>query len=129
CAQFRGSREARAVPFSALEPDRGEPNPAKGRFLDADHPRWPGHWVKYPEPWIDQRWILKEKLHLVEKAMHGLPAHYREVMRLREVEGGRSAEVCEGVEISEAKRRALFHRAGARVGQAMEPYLCREGTP
>src|SRR5262249_19045422 len=54
CAQFRGSREARTVPFSALETDRGESSLAKGRFFDGAHPRSPGHWVKYPEPWSDE---------------------------------------------------------------------------
>ena len=129
CAQFRGSREARAVPFSALETDRGESSLATGRFLDGDHPRWPGHWVKFPEPWSDQRLILKETLHLVEKAMDALPAHQREVMRLRDVEGWRSAEVCEALEISEANQRVLLHRARSKVRQAIEPYLCRGGTP
>ena len=129
CAQFRGSREARTVPFSALETDRGESSLAKGRFLDGAHPRSPGHWVKYPEPWSDERLILKETLHLVEKAMDALPAQQREVMRLRDVEGWRSAEVCGALEISEANQRVLLHRARSKVRQAIEPYLCRGGTP
>src|SRR5215472_939325 len=129
CAQFRGSREARTVPFSALETDRGESSLAKGRFFDGAHPRSPGHWVKYPEPWSDERLILKETLHLVEKAMDALPAQQREVMRLRDVEGWRSAEVCGALEISEANQRVLLHRARSKVRQAIEPYLCRGGTP
>jgi len=129
CARFRGSREARAVPFSALETDHGEPCRAKGRFLDAGHPRWPGHWVKYPEPWSEERLILKETLHLVEKAMDALPAHQREVMRLRDVEGWKSADVCEALEISEANQRVLLHRARSKVRQAIEPHLCRGENP
>ena len=117
------------MPFSALETDRGESSLAKGRFLDGAHPRSPGHWVKYPEPWSDERLILKETLHLVEKAMDALPAQQREVMRLRDVEGWRSAEVCGALEISEANQRVLLHRARSKVRQAIEPYLCRGGTP
>jgi RNA polymerase sigma-70 factor, ECF subfamily len=129
CAQLRGSREARAVPFSALETDRREPCLTEGRFLGADHPQSPGCWAGYPEPWSDERLILKETLDLVEKAMDGLPIHQREVMWLRDVEGWRSTEVCEALEISEANQRVLLHRARSKVRQAIEPYLSRGGNP
>jgi len=44
-------------------------------------------------------------------------------MRLRDVEGWTSAEVCEALEISEANQRVLLHRARAKVRQALEPYV------
>ena len=123
CAQFRGSREARAIPFSALESDSSEAAVGKERFLDADHPRWPGHWASYPAPWSEDRLLSEETLAMVAKAMDGLPHAQREVMRLRDVEGWTSAEVCEALEISEANQRVLLHRARAKVRQALEPYV------
>jgi len=123
CAQFRGSREARAIPFSALEGDSSEAAVGKERFLDADHPRWPGHWASYPAPWSEDRLLSEETLAMVAKAMDGLPHAQREVMRLRDVEGWTSAEVCEALEISEANQRVLLHRARAKVRQALEPYV------
>jgi len=128
CAQFRGAREARAVPFSSLETESHEPAVAGERFQDAEHPRWPGHWVKYPEPWSDERLISEETLHFVAKAMDALPPNQREVMRLRDVEGWSSAEVCEALNISEANQRVLLHRARSKVRQAIEPYVSGGGN-
>jgi len=123
CAQFRGAREARAVPFSALEEESQEPAVGKERFLEADHSRWPGHWVSYPQPWSEERLLSEETLAMVAKAMDGLPRAQREVMRLRDVEGWTSAEVCEALEISEVNQRVLLHRARSKVRQAIEPYV------
>jgi len=129
CAQLRGSREARAVPFSALEGESQEAAVERERFLDADHPQWPGHWASHPKPWSDERLISEETLAMVAKAMEGLPRAQREVMRLRDVEGWTSAEVCEALEISEANQRVLLHRARSRVRQTIEPYMSGGGTP
>ncbi len=128
CARFRGAREARAVPFSSLEEDRQEPAVAEERFLDASHPRWPGHWVKAPEPWMDERLISDETLSMVAQAMDELPRAQREVMRLRDVEGWTSAEVCEAMEISESNQRVLLHRARSKVRQALEPFVSGGGN-
>src|SRR3990172_4801235 len=57
CARRRGGLERRSVPFSALEdePEEGEPAVSPDRFLDGEHPRWPGHWSRPPEPWAEER--------------------------------------------------------------------------
>jgi RNA polymerase sigma-70 factor (ECF subfamily) len=123
CAKFGGSREARAVPFSALETESSKSSVFEERFLNADHPRWPGHWVRYPEPWSDERLISEDTLQLVGKAMDGLPNTQREVMRLRDLEGWSSSEVCEALDISEGNQRVLLHRARSTVRHAIEPYL------
>jgi RNA polymerase sigma-70 factor, ECF subfamily len=128
CARFRGAREARAVPLSSLDEDRQEPAVAEEWFLDASHPRWAGHWMKNPEPWMDERLISDETLSMVAQAMDQLPSAQREVMRLRDVEGWTSAEVCEVMEISEANQRVLLHRARSKVRQALEPYLSGGGN-
>jgi RNA polymerase sigma-70 factor (ECF subfamily) len=122
-ARFRGAREARTVPFSSLDEDRQEPAVSEERFLDAGHPRWPGHWLKSPERWMDELLISDETLTMVARAMDELPRAQREVMRLRDVEGWTSAEVCEALEISEANQRVLLHRARSKVRQALEPYV------
>jgi len=128
CARLRGAREARTVPFSSLDEDPQEPAVAEERFLDAGHPRWPGHWLKSPEPWMDERLISEETLSMVARAMDELPRAQREVMRLRDVEGWTSAEVCEALEISEANQRVLLHRARSKVRQALEPYVSAGGS-
>jgi RNA polymerase sigma-70 factor (ECF subfamily) len=128
-ALLRGSREARAVPFSALEGGSHEKAVVKERFLDADHPRSPGYWVSYPQPWSDERLIAEETLALVAKAMDELPGAQREVMRLRDVEGWTSAEVREAMGISVANQRVLLHRARSKVRQAIEPYMSDGGAP
>jgi len=128
CARFRGAREARSVPFSSLDEDCQEPAVAEERFLDEGHPRWPGHWLKSPEPWMDERLISEETLSMVARAMDELPRAQREVMRLRDGEGWTSAEVCEALEISEANQRVLLHRARSKVRRAIEPYVSAGGS-
>jgi RNA polymerase sigma-70 factor, ECF subfamily len=46
-AKTRGQRDGRTLPFSALEDPGRVPEAALGadRFLDPEHPRWPGHWA------------------------------------------------------------------------------------
>ena len=52
-AKTRAEREGRTVPFSALDRAGDEDQPAvdPSRFLDASHPRWPGHWAAPPQRW------------------------------------------------------------------------------
>src|SRR5919204_4581922 len=56
-AKTRGQREGRTVPFSALQRPDAVPEPAvePERFLDAEHPRWPGHWASKPTAWPEER--------------------------------------------------------------------------
>src|ERR671933_103082 len=46
-AKTRAQREGRTLPFSALERPGvvNEPAVDADRFLDSEHPRWPGHWA------------------------------------------------------------------------------------
>src|SRR5437762_6932612 len=63
CARSRGVREARSTPFSDLGPqDDDEPAVDPGRFLPADHPRWPGHWSAPPTAWAEEQVLNKESL-------------------------------------------------------------------
>jgi len=54
-AKTRAVRDGRTLPFSALQDPASVPEAAveADRFLDSEHPRWPGHWVVKPvAAWI-----------------------------------------------------------------------------
>lgn len=123
-AKTRGVRDQRTIPFSALEPDDGEPGP--DRFLPDDHDRWPGHWAVLPEPWPEHRLIGAETSARLQQAIDALPAGQRAVITLRDVEGLGSAEVCNVLELTETNQRVLLHRARTRVRAALEDYLAEE---
>ena len=127
-AKTRGKREARSVPFSALDGDDAEssgPTVAPDRFLPADHPRWPNHWDVGPCRWDfpEDRLLSREALDVVSRAIEALSPKQREVITLRDVEGWPSEEVCNVLEISETNQRVLLHRARAKVRQALERYF------
>ena len=49
-AKTRAQRDGRTLPFSALQDPGRVPEAAvdADRFLDPEHPRWPGHWAAPP---------------------------------------------------------------------------------
>jgi RNA polymerase sigma-70 factor (ECF subfamily) len=131
-AKTRAEREGRTVPFSSLggdDPD--EPSVDPDRFLDAGHPTWAGHWDAYPRSWDDvpdKRLVSKETRERIERAIDELPPTQRLVIRLRDVEGFSSEEVCRLLEVSEANQRVLLHRARSRVRRAIEEYVDEAGA-
>jgi RNA polymerase sigma-70 factor (ECF subfamily) len=68
-----------------------------------------------------------ETLARLREAIDALPPSQREVIRLRDVLGWGSSEVCNALEISETNQRVLLHRARAKVRRALEAYLGEEG--
>ena len=120
CAKLRGGREARSVPFSALESEDegGERRPIE-TFRAPDDPRWPGHWAQGPERWADERLADAEALVRIRAEIEKLPPNQRQVITLRDIEDWDSAEVCEALEISEANQRVLLHRARTKVRQSL----------
>ena len=56
-AKTRAVRDGRTLPFSALQDPARVPEAAvdADRFLDSEHPRWPGHWVVKPVAWPEER--------------------------------------------------------------------------
>src|SRR6516165_7856964 len=120
CAKMRGAREARSVPFSALESEssEGECRPVES-FRPPDDPRWPGHWARAPERWADERLADAEALARIKAEIEKLPPSQRQVITLRDIEDWDSAEVCEALQISEANQRVLLHRARTKVRQAL----------
>ena len=124
-AKTRGQRDGRTLPFSALEDPGRVPEAAvdADRFLDPEHPRWPGHWTVRPEPWPEDALVAAETQALVAEAIEALPPAQRAVISLRDVEGWSSEEVRNALELSETNQRVLLHRARSKVRRALESYL------
>ena len=126
-AKTRAQREAHSIPFASLGGGgEDEPSVDPDRFLPADNAHWAGHWASYPRRWDDvpeARLLGGETQEVIRQAIDKLPYNQGEVIRLRDVEGFTSAEVCELLSISEANQRVLLHRARTKVRAALEGYL------
>jgi RNA polymerase sigma-70 factor (ECF subfamily) len=57
------------------------------------------------------------------RAIAALPPAQQTVIRMRDVEGYSSDEVCEALEVSAANQRVLLHRARSRVRAELEAHL------
>jgi RNA polymerase sigma-70 factor (ECF subfamily) len=115
----RGARDARSLPFSALEDD-DQPTVEPAAFA-AD-----GRWTSAPPRLEDDpaTGLLSAELraHLLE-AVDTLSRDQRAVITLRDLIGFTAAEVCELLELTEGNQRVLLHRARARVRQALVPLV------
>jgi RNA polymerase sigma-70 factor, ECF subfamily len=124
-AKTRGVREARSVPFASLATEQSEPAVEPERFRGADD-GFPGHWRAYPGNWGAAPDIAledRETLHVAMRAIAALPPAQQTVIRMRDVEGYSSDEVCEALEVSAANQRVLLHRARSRVRAELEAHL------
>jgi len=79
-----------------------------------------GHWAAPIEPW--QQVEESELRAIVDGAIDALPEQQKLVIRLRDVEGWSSEEVCNVLELSETNQRVLLHRARSKVRAAVEEY-------
>jgi RNA polymerase sigma-70 factor (ECF subfamily) len=124
-AKTRGQRDGRTLPFSALQDPGRVPEAAvdADRFLDPEHPRWPGHWAARPEPWPEDALLSAETQAVIAEAIEALPATQRAVISLRDLEGWSSEEVRNALELSETNQRVLLHRARSKVRRALETYF------
>jgi len=123
-AKTRGVREARSLPFTALEGD-GQPAVDPRRFRGPEDP-YTGGWKVFPANWHrlpDETLHQRETLALIVAAIAALPPAQRAVIRMRDVEGCSSEEVCAALEVSEGNQRVLLHRARSRVRAALEEHL------
>jgi RNA polymerase sigma-70 factor (ECF subfamily) len=124
-AKTRGAREARSVPFTALAPEGDEPAVDPERFRSAGE-SYPGHWRAFPGDWGRSAATAvqdRETLRVVMGAIADLPEAQQAVIRMRDVEGYSSAEVCDALDVSEGNQRVLLHRARSRVRAALEMHL------
>jgi len=132
-ARTHAVREARTVPFSALDfapdsdTDRG-PAFSPDRFQGPDA-QYPGRWVSFPASWPaepDGALLSGETRELIAATIASLPDAQRVVITLRDVEGWNPAEVCSVLDVSETYQRVLLHRARTKVRAALEDYLTSE---
>jgi RNA polymerase sigma-70 factor (ECF subfamily) len=117
-ARTRAKREARSVPFSALDTED----------LSVFEPGFgpDGRW-RSPPPRLDadpEAKLLSRELreHLIE-AVDDLAPAQRLVLTLRDIVGLRPEEVCELLEVSDGNQRVLLHRARAGVRAALVPLV------
>jgi RNA polymerase sigma-70 factor (ECF subfamily) len=129
-AKTRAVRDGRTLPFSALQDPAGVPEAAvdADRFLDPEHPRWPGHWAVRPEPWPEDALLAAETRERLAEAIEALPASQRAVISLRDIEGWSAEEVRNALDLSETNQRVLLHRARSKVRAALDSYLQEAGT-
>jgi RNA polymerase sigma-70 factor (ECF subfamily) len=130
-ARTRAARDARTIPFSRLvqlETETTESAVDPARFLSADDPCWPGHWLLPPsaEELPEQRLLAGELRERVRAAVAALPPAQREVVTLHDVEGWTAHEVCRLLGLSDANQRVLLHRGRSKVRAALESYLVGE---
>ena len=124
-AKTRGMSEARSVPFASLAPERDEPAVEPERFRGPQD-AFPGHWRAYPGDWGAAPEVVledRETLGVALRAIAALPLAQQTVIRMRDVEGYSSDEVCAALEVSVANQRVLLHRARSRVRAALEAHL------
>jgi RNA polymerase sigma-70 factor (ECF subfamily) len=124
-AKTRAKRDGRTLPFSALSEPGRVPEAAvdADRFLDPEHPRWPGHWALKPEAWPEDALVAAETREKLAEAIEALPAAQRAVISLRDIEGWSSEEVRNALDLSETNQRVLLHRARSKVRAVLESYL------
>jgi RNA polymerase sigma-70 factor (ECF subfamily) len=124
-AKTRAKRDGRTLPFSALQDPGRVPEAAvdADRFLDPEHPRWPGHWASKPAAWPEDAVLAAETRERLAEAIEALPATQRAVISLRDVEGWSSEDVRNALDLSETNQRVLLHRARSKVRAALESYL------
>jgi RNA polymerase sigma-70 factor (ECF subfamily) len=124
-AKTRGAREARTVPFASLAPEDHAPAVAPERFRGPED-MYPGGWREFPANWHASAETAvqdRETLRVVMRAIAELPFTQQTVIRMRDVEGYSSEEVCSTLDVSEANQRVLLHRARSRVRSALERHL------
>ena len=126
-ARSKGVREHRSVPFASLTDELavGQPTVDPARFVGAGD-AGAGMWAAPPVPWDEEpegRLLAAETLAVVEAAIAALPAQQARVLRLRDVDGWSSTEVCNALDLSETNQRVLLHRARAKVRQALESHF------
>src|SRR5918994_1183328 len=124
-AKTRGVRESRTVPFAALAAQDDAPAVAPERFRGPDD-AFPGHWRSYPGNWSAAADVAagdRETIRAALAAIAALPHAQQTVIRMRDVEGYSSEEVCAALDVSEGNQRVLLHRARSRVRAALERHL------
>ena len=112
-------RDARSVPFSALERDDAP-------TVDADAFGADGRWTSAPprlETDPESGLLAGELRRQLLGAVDALPPAQRAVITLRDLVGLPAEEVCALLELSDGNQRVLLHRARGTVRTALLPTL------
>lgn len=123
-AKTRGVREGRSLPFSALAGEHDDPIDPSW-FQGPDDPL-PGGWRTFPDDWRgipEDRLLGRETLDHISRALDGMPAMQAEVVRLRDVQGWSSGDVCNALDLTETNQRVLLHRGRSRIRRELDAYL------
>jgi RNA polymerase sigma-70 factor (ECF subfamily) len=124
-AKTRAARERRSVPFAAIAHENREPAVDPDRFRGPNE-TYPGHWRSFPTTWGDAPDALaqdRETLRVAMRAIAGLPPAQQTVIRMRDIEGYSTEDVCAALDITPVNQRVLLHRARSRVREALERHL------
>lgn len=125
-AKTRGKLESRSLPFSSLAgDDLDQPTFDPGSFGAPGEPN-AGGWSTLPFDWRgmpEERAEGTETLHVIGGAIAMLPPMQAEVIRLRDVLGWTSEEVCNALDLTETNQRVLLHRARTKVRRALEEHF------
>ena len=121
-AKTRGAREGWQIPISTLS-DTDEPHVSSDRFFPPDDSQHALQWRRAPQPWPEERLLMRETVELVREAVQTLPPAQQIVFGLRDVEGWAAHEVCEALELTPGNERVLLHRARARLRAQLENYF------
>jgi MFS family permease len=107
-----------------------EPAFAADRFLPADDPQWPGHWVDPPGPWepVGERIDTGLAVDEVRGAITDLPSPQHEVIVARDVGGRSPAEVRDALDLTASEERDLLNQARGRVRSQVDERLRGGGT-
>ena len=116
-ARTLAKRDARSVPFSAIE-DEDQPAVDPAAFA-AD-----GRWTSAP-PRLDHdpetRLLGAELRERLLEAVEALPPTQRAVITLRDLLGMPAGDVCDLLDLTEGNQRVLLHRARSRVRTTLQP--------
>jgi RNA polymerase sigma-70 factor (ECF subfamily) len=126
-ARTRAVRDSRTIPMSWFVQEETQVqeyavDPARFR---AAEDRYPGHWLLKPsaDEIPEERLLASELNKVVRTALRALPPAQAEVVRLRDVEGLMSEDVCKLLDLTEGNQRVLLHRGRSRIRSALEAYL------
>jgi RNA polymerase sigma-70 factor (ECF subfamily) len=123
-AKTRGIREGRSTPFSALARDHDDP--VDPSWFQGPDEAFPGGWRTFPDDWRgipEDRLLGRETLDHIARALDAMPAMQAEVVRLRDVRGWSSDEVCNALDLTETNQRVLLHRGRSRIRRELDAYL------
>ena len=111
-ARTRFRKEKRHNLLREDEIDRLQPSFAMGRYTQTYQPWQP-----------DDHFALSERRRLVHEAIARLPANYRIVIELRDIEEFSTKETAEMLETTSGAVRVRLHRARQALRSLLEPYF------